>query len=62
MLDLLMLGILAVSFILVGLLVHWCDKQVDSKQYGRRQVIVLGLVVLLMGAYLVYALVHPEKF
>lgn len=32
MLDLLMWGILAVSFALVGLLIHWCDKQVDSKQ------------------------------
>ncbi|HIQ67065.1 MAG TPA: K(+)-transporting ATPase subunit F [Candidatus Faecousia faecavium] len=23
---------------------------------------VLGIVVLLLGGYLVYALVHPEKF
>ncbi len=30
MLDLLMLAILAVSFGLVGLLVHWCHKQVDT--------------------------------
>ncbi|MBC5726488.1 K(+)-transporting ATPase subunit F [Agathobaculum sp. NSJ-28] len=24
--------------------------------------LLIGLVVLLLGAYLVYALVHPEKF
>ncbi|MBC8609864.1 K(+)-transporting ATPase subunit F [Massiliimalia timonensis] len=24
--------------------------------------VVLGIIVLLLGAYLVYALVHPEKF
>ncbi|MBS5146033.1 MAG: K(+)-transporting ATPase subunit F [Butyricicoccus pullicaecorum] len=24
--------------------------------------IVLGIIVLLLGAYLVYALLHPEKF
>ncbi|MGI6115399.1 K(+)-transporting ATPase subunit F [Luoshenia tenuis] len=24
--------------------------------------IILGIIVLLMGCYLVYALVHPEKF
>ena len=31
MMDLLMLGILAVSVGLVGLLVYWCRKQVDSQ-------------------------------
>ena len=25
-------------------------------------VIALGIIVLLLGAYLVYALVHPERF
>ncbi|HJC67198.1 MAG TPA: K(+)-transporting ATPase subunit F [Candidatus Enterocloster excrementigallinarum] len=25
-------------------------------------VIVLGIIVLLLGVYLVYALLHPEKF
>ena len=29
---------------------------------GGRIVIILGVIVLLLGAYLVYALVHPEKF
>ncbi len=32
MLDLLMLGILAVSVLLVYLLIRWCDKQVDSNE------------------------------
>ena len=32
MLDLLMLAILAVCVGLVGLLIHWCHKQVDSDQ------------------------------
>mgnify|MGYP000106787048 CR=1 FL=1 len=30
MMDFYMLGILAVSVGLVGLLVHWCHKQVDT--------------------------------
>ena len=29
---------------------------------GASIVIILGVIVLLLGAYLVYALVHPEKF
>ncbi|MBS5250611.1 K(+)-transporting ATPase subunit F [Evtepia gabavorous] len=29
---------------------------------GGSIVIILGVIVLLLGAYLVYALVHPEKF
>lgn len=32
MLDVLMLAILAVSVGLVGLLIHWCAKQVDSQE------------------------------
>lgn len=32
MLDLMMLAILTVSFGLVGLLVHWCHKQVDRQE------------------------------
>lgn len=32
MLDVLMLAILAVSFGLVGLLLHWCRKQMDSHE------------------------------
>lgn len=29
---------------------------------GGSIVIILGVIVLLLGAYLAYALVHPEKF
>lgn len=29
---------------------------------GGSIVIILGVIVLLLGAYLVYALIHPEKF
>ena len=32
MMDLLMLGILAVSITLVSLLIHWCHKQVDTHE------------------------------
>ena len=32
MLDLIMLAVLAVSFGLVVLLVHWCHKQVDRQE------------------------------
>ena len=32
MLDLIMVGILAVSFGLVVLLAYWCQKQIDSKE------------------------------
>lgn len=32
MLDLLMLVILGISFGLVGLLTHWCHKQVNSDE------------------------------
>ena len=42
MMDVLMVGTLAVSFGLVWLLIRWCQKQLDD--------------------YLVYALVHPERF
>lgn len=32
MLDLIMLAVLAISCGLVGLLIHWCGKQVDSNE------------------------------
>ena len=32
MLDVIMLAVLAVSFGLVGLLVHWCSRQVDRQE------------------------------
>lgn len=32
MLDLIMLAVLAASVGLIGLLIHWCQKQVDSQE------------------------------
>lgn len=29
---------------------------------GGKVMILLGVIVLLLGAYLVYALAHPERF
>ncbi|MBC5722822.1 K(+)-transporting ATPase subunit F [Flintibacter sp. NSJ-23] len=36
----------------------------NPKSHGKesKTVIALGIIVLLLGAYLVYALVHPERF
>ncbi|MFR4973043.1 MAG: K(+)-transporting ATPase subunit F [Butyricicoccus pullicaecorum] len=33
-----------------------------NKETGGRTMVVLGIIVALLGGYLVYALVHPEKF
>ena len=64
MLDLIMVATLAVCCGLVYLLVHRWTATNDPGQCmkGGSIVIILGVIVLLLGAYLVYALVHPEKF
>lgn len=62
MMDLIMVAILAGCIGLVVLLINWCQKQVDRNEQGGKDMIVLGIIVLLLGGYLVYALVHPEKF
>ena len=62
MMDLIMVAILAGCIGLVVLLINWCQKQVDRNELGGKDMIVLGIIVLLLGGYLVYALVHPEKF
>lgn len=67
MMDIFMIGTLAVSFGLVWLLIRWCQKRWitrNPKSHGKesKTVIALGIIVLLLGAYLVYALVHPERF
>ena len=64
MMDVLMVGTLAVSFGLVWLLIRWCQKQLDDPERRKEIItmIALGIIVLLLGAYLVYALVHPERF
>ena len=63
MLDIWMLLLLGACCGTIALLIHWCQKQVET---NRKEIVfmmyVLGGIVLLMGGYLVYALVHPEKF
>jgi len=58
MMDIIMLLVLAGCIGLVTLLVYWCQKQVERKE----NMVVLAVIVLLLGCYLVYALVHPEEF
>lgn len=63
MMDLLMAGLLAGCAGLVLVLLNWCHRQVspgpNREEHG---MIVLGIIVLLLGGYLFYALVHPENF
>ena len=64
MLDIIMLAVLAVCCGAIFLLVQWCYKQTESEeQEGDYDMMyVLGGIIFLMGGYLIYALVHPEKF
>ena len=59
MMDLLMIGTLLISFGLVWLLVKLRNK---NNQVGGTVMILLGIIVLLLGGYLVYALAHPDRF
>ena len=43
-------------------LLDWCCRQFNRTENGGKAMILLGMIVLLLGAYLFYALVHPEKF
>lgn len=68
MLDLIMVATLAVCCGLVylwstGVTNRWTATNDPGQcMKGGSIVIILGVIVLLLGAYLVYALVHPEKF
>ena len=64
MMDVLMVGTLAVSFGLVWLLIRRNSWTTRSRKRRKEIItmIALGIIVLLLGAYLVYALVHPERF
>ena len=33
-----------------------------NKEKELHDMVILGIIVLLMGGYLVYALTHPERF
>ena len=59
MMDLVMIAVLAGSFFLVKLFADFCESQVNPKVM--MDMVILGIIILLLGGYLVYALVHPEK-
>ena len=66
MLDLIMVATLAVGLSIcwsTGVTNRWTATNDPGQcMKGGSIVIILGVIVLLLGAYLVYALVHPEKF
>ena len=37
-----------------------CTQRNKEKEFN--DMVILGIIVLLMGGYLVYALTHPERF
>ena len=69
MMDVIMIATLLVCFVLVKLFTDWCESQVEPKKKSKKQpfgkeeiiMIVLGLIILALAIYLVYALVYPEK-
>ena len=63
MMDLIMIAVLAGSVGLIYLLIGWCQEAGRPERVRRSEaMIVLGVVVVFLGCYLVYALVHPENF
>lgn len=62
MMDLIALGILIICFGCVKLFANFCESLINPKKIGGYiKMIVLGILVLLLAGYLVYALIHPEK-
>ena len=62
MMDLIALGILIICFGCVKLFANFCESLINSKEKEEDiKMIVLGILVLLLAGYLVYALIHPEK-
>ena len=62
MMDLIALGILIICFGCVKLFANFCESLINPKEKQEDiKMIVLGLLVLLLAGYLVYALIHPEK-
>ena len=56
--DLLMLGGLVVSFLLILALIAWCDKQIKEIQKEVfKMFIILGIIIMLLAIYLFYALI-----
>ena len=66
MMDCLMIGIILAGFGLVVLLANWVpsgrSNPRNKKVQELRFMILLGVIVLLLGGYLVYALAHPDRF
>ena len=59
--DLAMIATLVVSFVLVKLLADWCDARWTNKTvFARKEellvMIALGIVIIALACYLVYAL------
>ena len=62
MMDLIALGILLICFGCVKLFANFCESLINPKEKQEDiKMIVLGILVLLLAGYLVYALIHPEK-
>lgn len=62
MMDLITLGILIICFGCVKLFANFCESLINPKEKQEDiKMIVLGILVLLLAGYLVYALIHPEK-
>ena len=62
MMDLIALGILIICFGCVKLFANFCESLISPKEKQEDiKMIVLGILVLLLAGYLVYALIHPEK-
>ena len=62
MMDLIALGILIICFGCVKLFENFCESLINPKEKQEDiKMIVLGILVLLLAGYLVYALIHPEK-
>ena len=62
MMDLIALGILIICFGCVKLFANFCESLINPKEKQEDiKMIVLGIFVLLLAGYLVYALIHPEK-
>ena len=45
-----------------GQLVPEADRCTSVSDGEEKDMIVLGIIVLLLGGYLVYALAHPDRF
>ena len=73
--DIAMAAVLLGCFGLMKAFTEWCSRQVDIDTHEkgsaevlpdpgrerRSRMILLGIIILLIAAYLLYALVHPEK-